>query len=124
MADFNSSNQNRHDTHTSTTTGSSVGDWNSERDWWRDNYSSRPYARADRGFDQYEPGYRYGYESANRYRGRNWNDVEPDLRNGWNNYEHRGANKSTWDEIKDSVKDAWDHMTGGDHDRHTNTSRR
>jgi hypothetical protein len=86
VADFNSSNQNRHDTQTSTTTGSSAGDWNSERDWWRDNYSSRPYARADRGFDQYEPGYRYGYESANRYRGRNWNDVEPDLRNGWNNY--------------------------------------
>jgi hypothetical protein len=124
VADFNSSNQSQHDSHTSARTSSSSGDWSSERDWWRDNYSSRPYASADRGFDQYEPGYRYGYESASRYRGRNWNDVEPDLRSGWNNYEHRGANKSTWEEIKDSVKDAWDHVTGGDHDRHSSTARR
>ena len=66
MADFNNGNQSQHDSHTSTRTSSSSGDWNSERDWWRDNYSSRPYASADRGFDMYEPRYRYGYESARR----------------------------------------------------------
>ena len=119
MADFDNRSLDN-DTRAGTATS---GDWSTERSWWRENYSSRPYARADQGFDFYEPGYRYGYESANRYRGRNWNDVEGDLRNGWDRYEHRGSSRSTWEQIKDSVKDAWDHVTGGDHGRHTSSTR-
>ena len=101
---------------TSTSPGSSglVGteDWNAERDYWRTNFSSRPYARTDRPFEAYEPAYRYGYESANRYGGRQWQDVERDLRSGWDRYEHRGSSKSTWEEIKDATRDAWDRVTG------------
>ncbi len=92
-----------------TTTGSGAGDWSTEETYWRNNWSSRPYATADRGFDYYAPGYRYGYESATRYRGRDWNDVESDLRSGWDRYEHRG--QSTWENIKDSVRDAWNRVT-------------
>jgi hypothetical protein len=88
-------------------------DWNTEESWWRDNWSSRRYASGDRGFDYYRPGYRYGFESANRYRGREWNDVESDLRTGWNSYEHRG--QSTWEDLKDAVRDAWDRVTGKGH---------
>jgi hypothetical protein len=86
-------------------------DWSSEESYWKSNFSSRPYARADRGFDYYSPAYRYGYESANQYRGRQWNDVETDLRSGWDRYEHRG--QSTWENVKDAVKDAWNRVTGG-----------
>ena len=86
-------------------------DWSGEESYWRSNFSSRPYARADRGFDYYSPAYRYGYESANQYRGRQWNDVETDLRSGWDRYEHRG--QSTWENVKDAVKDAWHRVTGG-----------
>jgi len=102
--------------------GGAVGgrnDWSTERQWWQQNYRSRPYATDDRGFDFYEPGFRYGSDAADRYRGRDWSDVEGDLRSGWDRYEHRGASRSTWEEIKDSVKDAWDHVTGGGHDSHT-----
>ena len=77
------------------------------------NYSSRPYAKADRDYDYYRPGYRYGFESANRHRDRDWNAAESDLRTGWDSYEHRGASsKSTWDEVKDAAKDAWDRVRG------------
>lgn len=96
--------------------GGTSGDWNSEERWWQDNYQSRPYARADRGFDFHRPGYRYGYEHAGRSGGRDWNEAEGELRSGWDKYEHRGSNKSTWDEIKDTVKDAWDRVTGDRHD--------
>src|SRR4051812_41290729 len=61
--------------------------WNSEDTYWRSNWNSRPYAQADRGYDTYQPGYRYGFESANKYRGRQWGDVEGDLRTGWDKYE-------------------------------------
>ena len=83
--------------------------WNSEDTYWRSNWNSRPYAQADRGYDTYQPGYRYGFESANKFRGRQWGDVEGDLRTGWDKYEHRGG--STWDHVKDAVRDAWDRVT-------------
>ena len=85
-------------------------DWTSEEDYWRKNYSNRPYAGQNRDFDYWKPAYRYGYDSANRYQGRRWDEVETDLRTGWNNYEHRGT--STWEQIKDAVKDGWDRLTG------------
>ena len=117
MADFS----DRHDLNTDTSRvgGSGARDWSNERQWWEGNYHTRPYVRADRGVDYYEPVYRYGTEAAQRFSGRDWPQVEHDLRQGWDSYEHRG--RSTWDEIKDSVRDAWDRLTGGDE---SHTSRR
>ena len=101
---------------TSTSPGNSgltgTEDWNAHRDYWRTNFASRPYASADRNYEWFEPAYRYGHDSAIRHRGRQWNDVEPELRSGWDRYEHRGANQSKWDEIKAAVRDAWDRVTG------------
>ena len=37
-----------------------TGDWGTEEQYWRSNFSTRPYVNADRGFDFYQPGYRYG----------------------------------------------------------------
>jgi hypothetical protein len=87
-----------------------TGDWGTEEQYWRNSFTTRPYVNADRGFDFYKPGYRYGYESATRYRGRNWNDVEGDLRTGWDKYEHRG--QGAWENVKDAVRDAWNRVTG------------
>ncbi|MFN2397062.1 MAG: hypothetical protein ABR543_00220 [Gemmatimonadaceae bacterium] len=87
-------------------------DWASDANWWRENYSTRPYVSSDRQFDYYEPAYRYGYESANRYRSRGWNDVETDLESGWDTF--MGKSKSTWHDIKTAVKDAWNRATGQD----------
>ena len=83
--------------------------WDEEEKYWRTNYRDRPYA-AGRDYDFYRPGYRYGYEAANRYQNRSWNDVESDLARDWSSYEHRGT--STWEHIKDAVRDAWDRVTG------------
>jgi hypothetical protein len=83
--------------------------WDSEATFWRDSWRARPYVQADRGFDYYQPGYRYGFESATKYRGREWNDVESDLRTGWDKYEHRG--QSTWEHVKEAVRDAWNRVT-------------
>lgn len=106
MADVNRSNVS---TGTATSGTGTVGDWTTEETYWRSNWSNRPYASADRNFDYYRPGYRYGFESASRHRGRDWNDVESDLRTGWDRYEHRG--QSTWEHVKGAVRDAWDRAT-------------
>ena len=99
---------------TDRTTG--TGDWRNEERWWRDNFLARPYVDESRGFEYYEPGYRYGFESANRFGRRPWTEVEGDLRTGWDRYEHRG--QSTWEQVKDSVRDAWDRVTGQEPETH------
>jgi hypothetical protein len=85
--------------------------WDDEDVYWRSNYQGRPYASSGSyDYDYYRPGYRFGYEAANRYEERSWNEVESDLSRSWNSYEHRGD--STWEQIKDAVRDAWDRVTG------------
>src|SRR5215211_526614 len=86
-------------------------DWKDEDAYWRTNYRDRPYASsANRDYEHYQPGYRYGYDAANRYQNRTWTDVESELSSGWNKYEHRGT--STWEQVKDAVRDAWDRVMG------------
>jgi hypothetical protein len=83
--------------------------WTDEDRYWRNNYASRPYAKGT-SYERLSPAYRYGYESASRYTGRSWEDVESDLERDWERYEDRG--QSTWEQIKDAVRDAWDRVTG------------
>jgi uncharacterized protein (TIGR02271 family) len=61
-------------------------------------------------WESYEPAYEYGYRSASdeRWRGRQWSDVENDLRSDW---ERRYPN-SAWDRFKDSVRYGWEKVTG------------
>jgi hypothetical protein len=83
--------------------------WIDEDNYWRSNYSTRPYA-SGLSYDTLSGGYRYGYESAGRHQGRQWADVESDLERDWNRYEYRG--QSTWQQVKHAVRDAWDRVTG------------
>ena len=108
--DNNIAKGNTSDVGLTGTTGNLSGDWNLDQNFWRANFRDRPYVTADRRFEDYEPGYRFGYESANRYRGKQWNDIEPTLRTDWDRFEGRGH--STWENMKDAVHDAWDKVTG------------
>ena len=83
--------------------------WMDEDEYWRSNFSTRPYASTG-SYDDFQPAYRYGYEAADRYRGRSWTDVESDLERDWDSYENRGT--STWQQMKNAVRDAWERMTG------------
>ena len=84
--------------------------WNDEDSWWRSNFSSRPYATG-RNYDEFRPAYQYGYESGQHHMGRQWNDVESDLRTGWEKRSGSGSG-STWESVKDAVRDAWHRVTG------------
>jgi hypothetical protein len=87
-------------------------DWNTEDEYWRENYANRPYVGQNRDYERWRPAYRYGFESAQQYGNKRWQEVEPDLRSGWDRYEHRGDQRSTWEQIKDAVRDGWDRLTG------------
>jgi hypothetical protein len=85
-------------------------EWGAVDAHWRESFHTRPYVHADRGYEYYQPAYRYGTVAATRHAGRQWNDVEGDLERGWN--EARGESKSAWHEVKDAVRDAWDRVRG------------
>jgi hypothetical protein len=87
--------------------------WDQEDAWWRANYGARPYA-AGATYEDFRPAYRYGYESGLHHMGRTWNDVESDLRTGWDrlDLEAKGGAESTWEKVKDAVQDAWNRVTG------------
>jgi hypothetical protein len=104
MADFNDRNTGR----TSDESGTKrTADWAGHDEYWRDNYGERPYAHADRAYEYYQPGYKYGHESAFFYGGRAWDDeVANDLERGWD--QARGDSNCTWAEVKDAVHDAYE----------------
>jgi len=55
------------------------------------------------------PGYEFGSKYANdvRYRDREWNSVETDLRRDWETQGH-----GTWEDFKDSIRHGWDKIRG------------
>jgi hypothetical protein len=87
--------------------------WETEDNYWHENFSSRPYALGADYYDRFRPAYRYGFESAQHHLGRDWTDAEPDLRRGWSSYQHRGEAPGAWEEIRDAVRDAWDRVVTG-----------
>jgi hypothetical protein len=86
--------------------------WETEDNYWHENFTSRPYALGPDYYDRFRPAFRYGFESGMHGMGRRWDDAEPDLRAGWERYEHRGESPTAWDEIKGAVQDAWDRAVG------------
>jgi len=92
-------------------------DWDSEDAYWQSAYPERPYASADRSYAYYRDAYRFGAEAAKRHSGREWNDVEHDLRGEWP--AGRESATSTWEEMKAAVRDAWDHVRGRSTDDRT-----
>ena len=92
--------------------------------FWRENYKTRPYAgTAETGSsytyeEDYRPAYRYGWESRSRYKGKQFEDVEPDLGRDWDRAKDRS--RLSWDRAKEATRDAWhrvERAVPGDADR-------
>jgi uncharacterized protein (TIGR02271 family) len=62
-------------------------------------------------YEKYAPAYRYGHDLASdkRYSGKDWSTFESDARRDW---ETRNPGQSTWEDVKDAVRYAWDTVRG------------
>jgi len=76
-----------------------------EDKYWRDSYRTRPYVGADETYETYQPAYRYGWESRQKYSGKSWDEAQPELSRDWNRV--RGTSSLGWDRAKLATKDAW-----------------
>lgn len=79
-----------------------------EDQYWRENYRTRPYVEPDASYDDYRPAYQYGWESRGRYQGRNFDEVENDLRTEWES-RPECANMN-WERARGATRDAWDRV--------------
>ena len=75
--------------------------YDEHRDAFRTHHQEA-YGATGRAYDDYDPAYRYGFESAygDDYRDRPYADVENDLRTGYG----ERYNDSAWDDMKDAVR--------------------
>lgn len=80
-----------------------------EDDYWRENFTSRPYVNQGSSFDDYRPAYGYGVDSYRKYPGRSFDDVEPDLSKNWGTT--RGDSGLSWDGAKHATRDAWNRVS-------------
>ena len=80
-----------------------------ETEYWSRNYNARPYYESSYTYqDDYAPAYRQGWEARNKYHGREFDEVEPDLKNDWERT--KTTSRLTWDKAKSAVRDAWDRV--------------
>jgi len=90
-------------------------------EYWRTNYSSRPYFESNREYERYAPAYRLGYDSYTTFgrdRGMTYEEAEPMIHKA---YERRHQNHDlNWEHAKQAIRDVWDRLTDmvSDNDRH------
>ncbi len=78
--------------------------------YWRDNHSAQPYASSEHTYEHYEPAYRTGKQSFEKYRGRNFDDVEDDVAR---EYEVNVADGGLpWDHARHAVRAVWAKLSG------------
>lgn len=77
------------------------------------NHFNTTYGASGGSYDDYAPAYSYGSQmaSSGRYTGRQWDEVESDLRSDWDTRYGSGG-QSTWEKMKSAVRHGWDRMTG------------
>lgn len=91
-----------------TAPGGTVDYDNDFRTHWQTSYGSQ-----GGRYEDYDDAYRYGstMASSDRYRNRQWADVETDVRGDWES-SHPG---STWERVKDAVRYGAERVTGKSH---------
>lgn len=85
---------------------------------FQSSYQSKPYYRADRDWNDYEPAYHYAYTARQQHRGASFDSVENDLERGWDRT--KATSRLAWSEAREAVRDGWhavERLMPGDADR-------
>jgi hypothetical protein len=94
-----------------TTRANATQRWTADDTYWRENYQQRSYTTADRGYDTYQPAYRYGCEASFIYGNLPWDDeVELELKLGWP--QARADSDLSWEQARDAVRDGFERARG------------
>ncbi len=76
-----------------------------ETEYWRSEYSNRPYYSENYSFDDYEPAYRAGWEAFDPDAPAQWTERERIARQRWES--EGGAQTMSWEEVRVASEDAY-----------------
>ena len=79
-----------------------------EEQFWRAHFENELRPAAGRGYDDYAPAYRFGYENRERMVSDSFEQVEPDLSTEWHQT-GRGSGMA-WQDARPAVRAAWNHV--------------
>lgn len=93
---------------------SARSDLRDDDSYYRNHFTST-YGASGAAYDDYAPAYSYGSQmaSSGRYTGRQWDEIEPELRSDWDTRYGSGGGASTWEKMKAAVWHGWDRITTG-----------
>jgi hypothetical protein len=76
--------------------------------YWEGRFRARPYYEFGLTFADYEPAYRYGWETRSLLPVSNWEAAEGDLATGWGRA--KGGSRLSWEQARGATHDAWDRI--------------
>ena len=85
---------------------------------FENSYMNAPNYVSGSEWKDYQPAYKYGYDTYGQYQGQRFEDVEPHLERDWN--EAKSDSRLAWTDAKGAVRDGWHHIERampGDADR-------
>src|ERR1051326_6556446 len=97
----------------STKTGETAGkamDLKAEEEYWRKHHASQPHASEETTFEQFAPAYRVGAEAAQKYPGKEFQEIELDVALDYEKHEVGSA--LPWDHVRGASKAAWAKVSG------------
>ena len=71
-------------------------------------YRNTPYYASGKEWSDYEPAYKYGYDTYGQYRGKSFDAVEPELERNWDST--KANSRLAWGEARGAVRDGWHHI--------------
>ena len=80
-----------------------------EAAYWREQHAKQPYAK-NHSYEEFEHAYRTGYGSYEKYRGRQFNEVEESVANDYETGKPDSA--LPWDTVRPAVSSVWERMSG------------
>jgi len=85
-----------------------ASDWNTEMPAYRSQWQQR-YGQTGGRWEDAEPAYHYGYDlrSQPTYRGRDWSQIEPDVRRDW----ETSHPNTPWERAKEGIRSAWERVS-------------
>lgn len=79
-----------------------------EEAFWKEAYVEEPYYVEGKAYEYYAPAYRIGWEGHMRFRGRQFEEVEAELRKEYDHFVSEGA--PDWGIGRQAARSAWDRV--------------
>ncbi len=75
---------------------------------FENSYRNAPYYKSGSEWTDYQPAYKYGYDTYGEYQGKKFDDVQDSLERNWDST--KGNSRLAWNDAKGAVRDGWHHI--------------